>query len=190
MRIILLGSGRGSNARAILETYSAGKLGHAQPVALFSDRAKAPFLALGKPFGIASHFLSAAPFNTKLDGEAQERYIADIQAYQPDLIVLAGFMRVLKSPFLEAFPQKIINLHPSLLPAFKGLNAIERAFNYGVHFTGCTVHWVEAAVDAGRIIGQKVVRITAEDTLPTLTAKVHAAEHQLLPVVIRQLSLS
>ena len=190
MKIVLLGSGKGSNAKAILDAYTHGLLGLAEPIAIISDQAEAPILSFGPQFGIPSHFLSAAPFKTKLAGEAEHRYITKLQEYKPDLIILAGFMRVLKPPLLKAFSDQIINLHPSLLPAFKGLNAIEQAFNYGVRYTGCTVHWVSPEVDAGRIIGQSVVPILARDTLESVTQKVHAAEHELLPKVIKQLSLT
>ena len=111
-----------------------------------------------------------------------------MQASQPDLVVLAGFMRVLKPGFLNAFAGKIINLHPSLLPSFPGLDGIGQAWRRGVKVTGCTVHGVTAEVDGGPILDQAVVRIEPGDSLESLTAKVHAAEHELLPRVIARLS--
>lgn len=190
MRFVILGSGRGSNAHALLECWKNGSLGNAEPVAIFSDQPQAPILALGRRYGIASEYLSPGPFKTKL-GEAAERYyIERIRSYQVDLIVLAGFMRVLKEPFIKAFPKKIINLHPSLLPSFKGLDGVAQAYHYGVKITGCTVHYVTADLDAGPILDQEAVRIEAGETLEQVTAKVHAAEHTLLPRVVRQLAQS
>jgi phosphoribosylglycinamide formyltransferase-1 len=188
MRIVILGSGRGSNAEAILQAQQAGKLGRAKVVQIFSDKPEAGILALGPRFGVSANFLDAAPFKTKLDGEGEQHYIAAILACQPDLIVLAGFMRVLKFPFLSKFEGKIINLHPSLLPSFPGLDGIGQAFRRGVKITGCTVHYVTLDVDGGPIIDQMPVRIEETDTLETLAAKVHAAEHALLPAVIARLS--
>ncbi len=188
MRVVILGSGRGSNAAAILQARQAGRLGRAHVVQIFSDQPNAGILALGPPHGVPAAFLDAAPFKTKLDGDGERRYIAAIEAAQPDLIVLAGFMRVLKPPFLTRFEGRIINLHPSLLPSFPGLDGIGQALRRGVKITGCTVHFVSAEVDGGPIIDQAAVRIEADETLETLAAKVHAAEHALLPAVIARLS--
>jgi phosphoribosylglycinamide formyltransferase-1 len=188
MRIVILGSGRGSNAEAILQAQSAGCLGAARVVQIFSDRPDAGILGLGPRFGVPAAFLDAAPFKTKLDGEGELRYLAAIASCAPDLIVLAGFMRVIKPPFLAAFAGKVINLHPSLLPGFPGLDGIGQAFRRGVKITGCTVHYVTPEVDGGPIIDQAAVRIEADDTIETLAAKVHAAEHALLPAVIARLS--
>lgn len=188
MRVVILGSGRGSNAEAILLAEQAGRLGRARVVQIFADKPDAGILALGPRFGVPATFLDPAPFKTKLDGAGEEHYIAAITACQPDLIVLAGFMRVIKPRFLDAFAGKIINLHPSLLPSFPGLDGIGQAFRRGVKYTGCTVHEVTAEVDGGPILDQAAVRIDESDTLGTLAAKVHAAEHALLPAVIARLS--
>lgn len=188
MRIVILGSGRGSNAEAILKAQQAGKLGRAKVVQIFSDKPDAGIIALGARFGVPANFLDAAPYKTKLDGDGEQHYIAAILSCQPDLIVLAGFMRVLKMPFLTKFEGKIINLHPSLLPSFPGLDGIGQAFRRGVKITGCTVHSVTLDVDGGPIIDQSPVRIEASDTLESLATKVHAAEHALLPAVIARLS--
>jgi len=188
MRVVILGSGRGSNAEAILQAQAAGRLGRAQVVQIFSDRADAGILALGPRFGVPAAFLDAAPYRTKLDGEAEQHYIAAITACAADLIVLAGFMRVLKLPFLSRFERRIVNLHPSLLPSFPGLDGIGQAFRRGVKLTGCTVHYVTLDVDGGPIIDQAAVRIDESDTLESLAAKVHAAEHALLPAVIARLA--
>lgn len=188
MRVVILGSGRGSNAEAILKAQQASALGRARVVQIFSDKPDAGILALGPRYGVSADFLDAAPFKSKLDGAGEQHYIASLLACEVDLIVLAGFMRVLKLPFLSKFEGKIINLHPSLLPSFPGLDAIGQAFRRGVKITGCTVHYVTLDVDGGPIIDQAAVRIDDDDTLETLTTKVHAAEHELLPAVIARLS--
>jgi len=188
MRVVILGSGRGSNAEAILRAQAADKLGRAQVVQIFADQPDAGILGLGAKFGVSARYLDPAPFKTKLEGEGEQRYIEAIRALAPDLVVLAGFMRVIKPGFLYAFAGKIINLHPSLLPSFPGLDAIGQAWARGVKLTGCTVHYVTAEVDGGPIIDQAAVRIEPSDTLETLRGKVHAAEHALLPAVIARLS--
>ena len=188
MRVAILGSGRGSNAEAILQAQQAGRLGAARVVQILSDKPDAGILALGERYGVPARFVDPAPFKTKLEGEGESRFITAVMECAADLIVLAGFMRVLKPGFLNAFAGKIINLHPSLLPSFPGLDGIGQAYQAGVKETGCTVHYVTLAVDAGRIIEQAKVSVETADSLETLTAKVHAAEHRLLPAVIARLS--
>lgn len=166
----------------------AGKLGTAQVVRILSDKRDAGIIALGGRFNVPAQYVDAAPFKTKLEGEGEDRFIAAVQAAAPDLVVLAGFMRVLKPRFLQAFAGRIINLHPSLLPMFPGLDGIGQAFRAGVKQAGCTVHYVTAEVDAGQIIEQATVPVDATDTIETLTTKIHAAEHRLLPSVIARLS--
>lgn len=188
MRFVILGSGTGSNAEAILREWDKGNLGKAEPVAILSDKPEARILQLGKPYGVPGIHVDPGPFRTKLSPEGEQAFIEAIRAVNADLVVLAGFMRVLKDPFLEAFPNRIINLHPSLLPSFKGLDGIRQAYEYGVKYTGCTVHFVSGELDGGRIIDQKVVAIEPGDSLEALERKVHAAEHELLPAVIRSLA--
>ncbi|MEY2879916.1 MAG: hypothetical protein RLZZ15_2296 [Verrucomicrobiota bacterium] len=190
MRVVLLGSGRGSNAEAILTAQAAGRLGRARVVQVFSDKADAGILALGPRFGVPAAFVDPAPFKTKLEGDGEARFIAAVSACAPDLVVLAGFMRVLKPGFLNAFAGKIINLHPSLLPSFPGLDGIGQAWRRGVKIAGCTVHGVTAEVDGGPIIDQMAVRIEPTDTPESLAGKIHAAEHALLPAVIARLAES
>lgn len=187
MRVVVLGSGRGSNAEAILQAQQADRLGVARVVQILSDKPDAGILALGARFGVPTAFVDPAPFKTKLEGPGEDRFIEAIQAAQADLVVLAGFMRVLKPKFLGSFAGKIINLHPSLLPAFPGLDGIGQAFRAKVKVTGCTVHYVTLEVDAGQIIAQAKVPVETEDTLEALTARVHRAEHLLLPAVIARL---
>ena len=188
MNIVILGSGRGSNADAILRVWKNGDLGQARPVAVISDNAGAPILALAKDYGVTALHIDPGPHKTKLSDEAEGRFIETIRSLETDIIVMAGFMRVLHNTFLDAFPKRIINLHPSLLPSFKGLHAIKQAWDSGVKETGCTVHYVTGEVDGGPILEQKVVRIEKTDTLESLEEKIHQAEHQLLPAVIARLS--
>jgi phosphoribosylglycinamide formyltransferase-1 len=188
LRVVILGSGRGTNAEAVLRAQQAGQLGRARVVQLLSDRPDARLLELGPRFGVPARFLDPGPFKTKFDEAGESRYIDVIRAGDPGLIVLAGFMRILRPRFLDAFPGMILNLHPSLLPSFPGLDAIGRAWRRGVKVTGCTVHYVSAEVDGGPIIDQVAVRIEPGDTVEALEAKVHAAEHALLPAVVARLS--
>jgi phosphoribosylglycinamide formyltransferase 1 len=188
MRTVILGSGRGSNAEAVLLAEKAGRLGEARIVGIFSDVADAGILGQGPRFGVRSVFVDPAPFRTKLEGEGEARFISAVSEAKPDLVVLAGFMRVVKPGFLGAFAGRIINLHPSLLPLFPGLDAIGQAWRARAPASGCTVHYVTADVDGGPILDQAIVRIEAGETLESLTARVHAAEHVLLPSVIARLS--
>lgn len=189
MNVVILGSGRGSNAEALLRAQAAGQLGRARIVQIFSDKPQAGILAHGATFGVPAQFLDPGPFKTKFNDTGEQRYIDAIKALNPGLVVLAGFMRILKPRFIDAFPGKIINLHPSLLPSFPGLDGIGQAWRRGVKITGCTVHVVTAEVDGGPILDQTAVRIEATDTLESLEQKVHAAEHALLPAVVARLSL-
>lgn len=188
MRVVILGSGRGSNAGAVLRAEREGRLGRATVVAVFSDRPGAPILELASEFSKNAQFLDPGPFRTKFSPEREQAWVEAMQQEQPDLIVLAGFMRVLKQPLLEAFAGRIINLHPSLLPAFPGLDGIGQAWRRGVKITGCTVHVVTPEVDGGPILDQLPVRIESNETLESLETRIHAAEHELLPSVIARLS--
>lgn len=188
-KIIILGSGRGSNAKAILDAEAKGMLGKVSTVAILSDKKEAPILELAKQYGKPAQYIPCNPKKARLHSDETEAFLKVIQAYQPDLVVLAGFMKIIDSHFIQSLKGKIINLHPSLLPSFPGINSIESALNFPVKVTGCTVHWVIPEIDAGTIIDQKAVTIEPDDTLETLSEKVHAAEHQLLPEVIHQLSI-
>jgi phosphoribosylglycinamide formyltransferase 1 len=188
MRVVILGSGTGSNAAAILRAQQEGMLGCAEVVQIIADRLEAGILAHGKTFGVPAQYIDPAPFKTKLEGAGEDLYIETLKSLKADLVVLAGFMRVLKPKLIDAFAGKIINLHPSLLPSFPGLDGIGQAWRYGVKVAGCSVHYVTAEVDGGPIIDQAVVRIEPDDTWVSFAAKIHAAEHQLLPSVIARLS--
>ena len=188
MRVVILGSGTGSNAKAILQAQRDGALGSAEVVQIIADKPDADILAHGETFGVPARYLDPAPFKTKLEGVGEDLYIDTIRSLGSDLIVLAGFMRVIKPRLINEFAGKIINLHPSLLPSFPGLDGIGQAWRRGVKVSGCTVHYVTAEVDGGPIIDQAMVRIEPDDTLMTFSEKMHVAEHQLLPSVIARLS--
>ena len=186
--IVILGSGHGTNAEALLKSESKKKLGAAKIVAVISDQEDAGILALGQKYKVPAIFLDPGRKGARLTDEAEQVYIERIQSFSPKLIVLAGFMRILKRPFIDAFKGRVINLHPSLLPSFPGMNGIQQAYEYGVRITGCSIHWVTTELDEGPIIDQRVVRIEESDTLGILTKKVHVAEHALLPDVVTRLS--
>jgi phosphoribosylglycinamide formyltransferase-1 len=181
----VLGSGKGSNFRALAEASRAGILG-CEPVIVLSDVENAGILNLAESFGIPGHFVAPGPFRTKMSLEAEEEVIGLLQEAQIDFLVLAGFMRVIKEPLLKAFPGRILNIHPSLLPAFRGLEAWRQALEAGVPETGCTVHLVDAGVDTGEILGQNPVPVLPGDTAESLHARIQVAEHQLYPKVVKE----
>ncbi|MGZ0657271.1 phosphoribosylglycinamide formyltransferase [Coraliomargarita sp. W4R53] len=186
--IVILGSGRGTNAEALLKSESKKKLGSGKIAAVISDHEDAGILELGQKYKVPAIYLDPGRKGARLSEAAEQAYIERIQSFSPKLIVLAGFMRIITRPFIEAFEGRMINLHPSLLPSFPGMSAIQQAYEHGVKITGCTVHWVTPELDAGPIIDQKEVRIEETDTLDILTKKVHIAEHALLPDVVTRLS--
>ena len=190
MDIAILGSGRGSNAKAILNAWKEGRLEKANIKAVISDIPNAPILEIAKSYSVPAKTIDINANTAKISLEDTKSLIDLMSEIQPKLIVLAGFMKILSPRFVQAFKGQIINIHPSLLPSFKGLHAIKRAYERGVKISGCTVHWVSEGVDEGRIIAQSPVRIMETDTLDSFTQKIHAAEHFLLPEVIAQLSLT
>jgi len=187
-RIVLgiLGSGKGSNCRAILEQIRAGKL-KAECRVVISDVEEAGILAIAREFEVPAVFLPPGKFRTKLEPEVEEELVRLLRAAGVELVVLAGFMRVLKAPMLEAFPRRLINLHPSLLPKFPGREAWAQALAAGETVTGCTVHYVDAGVDSGEIIAQREVPILPNDTPTSLHARIQLAERELFPAVIGEL---
>ena len=179
-RLGVLGSGKGSNFVAIADAVAAGKI-PAEIAVVLSDVESAGILAHARDREIPAQFILPGKFRTKLDEEAERAFVSALQAAKVDLIVLAGFMRVLKGDFLRAFEGHIVNIHPSLLPSFPGLEAWKQALDHGVKVTGCTVHFVDAGVDCGPIIGQQTVPVLDSDTPETLHQRIHAAEHELYP---------
>lgn len=155
---------------------------------VLSDVAESGILAQAKARGLPAQFIPPGPFRTKLDDAAEQACVAVLQKARVDLVVLAGFMRILKGEFLRAFPQKVINLHPSLLPSFPGLEAWKQALDYGVKVTGCTVHFVDQGVDTGPIIAQQTVPVLDHDTPETLQERIHRVEHVLYPAAIAEIA--
>ena len=179
----ILGSGKGSNCRAILEQIRDGSL-CAEARVVISDVFGAGILAIAKEFGVANAYLPPGKFRTKLEPETENDLVRMLQGEAVELVILAGFMRVLKAPMLDAFPHRILNIHPSLLPKFPGLEAWKQALEAGEAVTGCTVHYVDGGVDSGEIIAQREVPILPNDTAQTLHARIQIAERELYPEVI------
>jgi phosphoribosylglycinamide formyltransferase-1 len=179
-RIGILGSGKGSNFVAIADACAAGKI-PAEIALVLSDIADAGILQRARERNIPASFIAPGKFRTKLDDDAEAAYVAALQKAQVDLIALAGFMRILKGEFLRAFEGRIVNIHPSLLPSFPGLEAWKQAFDHGVKVTGCSVHFVDAGVDSGPIIAQQSVPVLDNDTPETLHERIQLAEHELYP---------
>ena len=182
----ILGSGKGSNCRAILESIRAGTL-PARARVVISDVFGAPILDLAKEFSVPNAYLPPGQFRTRLEPNAEAELVRMLRKADVDLVVLAGFMRVLKSTILQAFPRRIINIHPSLLPKFPGLEAWKQALAAGETVTGCTVHYVDEKIDHGDIIAQREVPVLPNDSAESLHARIQIAEHELYPAVIAQL---
>lgn len=183
LRIAVLGSGEGSNLRALIAAIGAGSL-RAQIVAAVSDVASSRFLEIARAAGLPAHHLPPGDHPRRFSLEAQQQLVQLLQQARAEVIVLAGFMRILKSPVFEAFAGRIVNVHPSLLPAHKGATAVQDALAAGDVETGCTVHLVTPEIDSGRILAQARVPILPGDDVPTLHARIQEQEHRLLPQVI------
>jgi len=183
----VVGSGKGSNFVALADAIAAGKI-PAEIAVVLSDVESAGILAHARDRKIPAQFIPPGKFRTKLDEEAERAFVGALQSAKVDLIVLAGFMRVLKGDFLRAFAGRIVNIHPSLLPSFPGLEAWKQALDHGVKVAGCTVHFVDAGVDAGPIIAQQTVPVFENDTPESLHQRIHAAEHELYPKCVAALA--
>ena len=181
----VLGSGKGSNCRAILERIQLGNLG-AEPRLVVSDVLDAPILDIAREFGVANAYLPPGRFRTRLEPLIEEQLVKMFRDAGVELVILAGFMRVLHEPMLKAFPRRIINIHPSLLPKFPGLEAWKQALVAGETVTGCTVHYVDERIDHGQILAKKEVTISPNDTAESLHSRIQILEHQLYPAVIAE----
>jgi len=184
MRLAVLASGNGSNFEAIVQAVEQG-LVSAELAFVFSDKKDAYVLERAAKHGIKTIQFSVKDFSSKALYEAELRDV--LIEHRIDLVVLAGYMRIIGPALLDAFTNRIINLHPSLLPSFPGLHGIKDAFDYGVKVTGITIHYVDAGVDTGPIIEQVATEITTEDTLATLEEKIHRLEHETYPRVLAKL---
>jgi len=183
----VLGSGKGSNCRAILESIKSGSLA-AQVRLVISDVFDAPILDIAREFSVANAYLAPGRFRTRLEPQAEAELVQMLRDAGVELVALAGFMRILKTPMLKAFPHRILNIHPSLLPKFPGLEAWKQALAAGEKVTGCTVHYVDEQIDHGDVIAQRQVPILPNDTPEILHARIQLAEHELYPAVIARIS--
>lgn len=184
LKLAIFGSGSGTNCQAIIDAIEAGML-DAKIACILSDVEDAHILERARRHNIPAIWFDCAPFKTKLDGEAERKVLQTLTEHGANFVALAGFMRIVKDGLLNAYAGRIINIHPSLLPSFPGLDGGKQAFEYGVKFTGCTVHFVDAGVDTGAIINQKCVAIEDADTLDSLMAKIHAQEHIAYPEALQ-----
>jgi phosphoribosylglycinamide formyltransferase-1 len=173
-RLGILLSGRGSNFLAIADGIAQGHLNQAEIAVVISNRSNAPGIAAARSAGFATQIIEAKG-RQRVEHDAE--IVATLQAHQVDLVCLAGYMRLLSAEFVRAFPQRILNIHPSLLPAFPGLEAQNQALAYGVTVSGCTVHFVDEELDHGVIVLQKSVPVLPEDDEPALAARILAQEH-------------
>jgi phosphoribosylglycinamide formyltransferase-1 len=182
----ILGSGKGSNCRTILERIHSRELA-AEARLVVSDVLDAPVLDIAREFGIANAYLPPGRFRTRLEPETEEQLVKMLRDVGAELVVLTGFMRVLHEPMLKAFSRRIINIHPSLLPKFPGLEAWKQALAAREAVAGCTVHYVDEKIDHGQILAQREITILPNDTPDSLHARIQALEHELYPAVIAEL---
>lgn len=183
INIGVLGSGKGTNFQAIAEAIQAGEL-NARIACVLSNVPDALILERARALRIPAEYIDPVPFKTKLDGEAEMKVIERLRHYGVALVVLAGFMMIIKQHLLQAYARRIINIHPSLLPAFPGLEAWKQALDAGAKITGCTVHYVDQGTDTGPIILQRMVEISADDTPETLHARIQKEEHIAYPAAL------
>lgn len=183
LKLGILGSGKGSNFRSIADAIAAGGL-DAEVRIVISDVENAGILTLARERHLRAEYVAPGKFKTKLEPEAEQRLVTLLQEAGVELVVLAGWMRMIKTPLLEAFPRRIINIHPSLLPQFPGLEAWAQALAAGASETGCTVHYVDAGMDTGEVIAQSRVPIFPSDTAEQVHARIQVEEHKLYPEVI------
>ncbi len=179
----VLGSGKGSNLVAVAEACARGEAS-AEVAIVLSDVEGAGILSHAERLGVAHRFISPGDYRTKLDEDAEQAYITALREAKVDLVVLAGFMRILKGEFLRAFEGRVVNVHPSLLPSFPGLEAWKQALDAGVKCTGVTVHYVDQGIDSGPIIEQEPVPVREDDTPESLHARIQEVEQVFYPKVI------
>jgi len=184
LKLAIFGSGSGTNCQAIIDAIEAGTL-DAEIKCVLSDVEDAYILERARKHNIPAIHFDCAPFKTKLDGEAEQNVLKILEQHDVNFIALAGFMRIIKDGLLNAYAGRMVNIHPSLLPSFPGLDGGKQAFDYGVKFTGCTVHFVDAGVDTGAIINQRMISIDNDDTLESMMEKLHAQEHIAYPEALQ-----
>ncbi len=183
LRLAILGSGSGSNAQSIFEAIDAGRL-NAEVVIVLSDIEGAYIIERAQKRGIPTAMLDCQGFKNKFPLECQEALASQLKELEVDFICLAGFMRLVKAPLLDVFPNRILNIHPALLPQFPGVEAWTQALEAGATQAGCTVHYVDAGMDTGEILMQAYVPVLPDDTSATLHARIQVQEHILYPAAI------
>ncbi len=186
MNVGVLVSGRGTNLQALIDRGRAGELGPARLTVLGSNTPDCPAIARARAAGLRSFVVDHRDYSARAGFD--RALLSALKSHQVDLVVLAGFMRVLGVEFLAAFPQRIINIHPALLPAFPGVHARRQALEAGVKVTGCTVHFVDGGVDTGPIIAQAAVPVHEDDDEEALRARILIEEHRILPAVVRAIA--
>lgn len=189
LNLAILGSGSGSNYQAIAEAIAAGSL-NARIACVISDVKESYILERARRFAHPAFYVDCSPFKTKLDGEAERHTIELIKQHGGNFVALAGFMRIVKPGLLNAFAGRVVNIHPSLLPAFPGLAAGRQALEAGVEETGCTVHFVDDGIDTGPIICQRKVPVLPGDDIGKLMSRIHAQEHIAYPEALRRITES
>ncbi|MBR5901108.1 phosphoribosylglycinamide formyltransferase [bacterium] len=188
IRLGVLGSGAGTNFEEIAKKIATGEIKGAEIAVVISDVKDAKILGKAEGLGLKAMYLPADDFKTKLEGPQEEEYIKVLRENKVDYVILAGFMRMVKKGLLEAFPMKVVNIHPALLPAFPGLESWKQALDHGAKLAGCTIHFVDAGMDSGPIIAQAAVPVLDDDTPQTLHARIQEQEHIWFPKVISLLA--
>jgi len=188
LRIAVLGSGTGSNCQCIIDACRDGSL-QGEVVCVISDVEHAFILERARSNRLPARYISGAPFRTKLEGQAEREYLRVLKAHGAQVIALAGFMRIIKPGMLGAFHNRILNIHPALLPAFPGVESWTQALEYGARVAGCTVHLVDSGTDTGPIIVQRSVPIIEDDTPESLHARIQVEEHKAYPEALQLLAL-
>lgn len=189
LNIAIFISGRGSNMEALLKAISDGRLSGITPKIVISDKKDAEGLSIAESFGVKTKFIDCTPYKTKLVGQAEKEVISLLKENNIDLLCLAGFLRMIKENLLKEYKNRIINIHPSLLPKYPGLCAQAQALEDKASVSGCTVHFVDEGMDTGNIIRQTEVEVRKTDTVQTLSSRILKAEHETYWRVLSDIAL-
>ena len=184
LKVGVLASGRGTNLQSLIDAAERGDL-DAEIAVVISDNEEALALERARKHGIPAVHIPPGEFRTKLEPEVEQQYVQCLREHGVELVCLAGYMRIVHEDLLNAFPNRILNIHPALLPSFPGLHAQQQALDYGVKWSGCTVHFVTADFDEGPIIVQAAVPVEERDTEETLTARILEQEHRIYPLAVQ-----